>query len=106
MAKQLDGSVPRGAAAGTVVIAYEPVWAIGTGLVPNVEDVASTHAFIRERLEALLPGEGRGLRILYGGSCKPDNAATLMNVANVDGALIGGARLRAKDVLAIASVYR
>jgi triosephosphate isomerase len=104
--QQLAGSVPPDATAATVVIAYEPVWAIGTGLVPTVEDVAEMHAFIRARLRDLLGGEGAAVRILYGGSVKPDNAASLMAIDNVDGALIGGASLKAKDFLGIAAVYR
>lgn len=107
---QLAGSLPAGANAANLVIAYEPVWAIGTGLTPTPEDVAEVHGFIRERLKAALQGKGDGqgeaVRILYGGSVKPSNAAELMAVADVDGALIGGASLLAKDFLAIAAVYR
>ena len=103
---QVEGSLPPGATAARTVIAYEPVWAIGTGLVPTTADVAAMHGFIRTRLLAQLPAEGAAIRILYGGSVKPDNAAALMAVADVDGALIGGASLRAKDFLAIAAVYR
>ncbi len=103
---QVEGALPPGATAARTVIAYEPVWAIGTGLVPTTADVAAMHGFIRTRLLARLPDEGAAIRILYGGSVKPDNAAALMAVADVDGALIGGASLRAKDFLAIAAVYR
>jgi triosephosphate isomerase len=103
---QIDGSVPLDATAENTVVAYEPIWAIGTGLVPTEADVAEMHGFIRQRLSGLLPKEGGGLRLLYGGSVKPDNAAALMAVDNVDGALIGGASLKAKEFLAIASVYR
>jgi triosephosphate isomerase len=88
------------------VLAYEPVWAIGTGLTPTAADVAEAHAFIRETLERLLPGQSVGVRILYGGSVKPENAAELMSVANVDGALVGGASLKAAEFLAIVAVYR
>ena len=88
-----------------LVIAYEPVWAIGTGLTPTPADVAEVHAFIRERLAARFGAEGEGIRILYGGSVKPSNAAELMAVANVDGALVGGASLKAEEFLAIAGVY-
>jgi triosephosphate isomerase len=104
--RQLDGSVPDGATAANTVIAYEPVWAIGTGLTPTPADVAEVHAMIRDRLVARFGAEGHGMRILYGGSVKPDNAAELMAVANVDGALVGGASLKAADFLAIAGVYR
>ncbi|MGE3646388.1 MAG: triose-phosphate isomerase [Beijerinckiaceae bacterium] len=103
---QVRGSLPEGATAANLVIAYEPVWAIGTGLTPTPADVAEVHAFIRGELEAALGAEAAGVRILYGGSVKPDNAAELMAVANVDGALVGGASLKAKDFMAIAAVYR
>jgi len=98
---QLSGSLPHGATAANLVIAYEPVWAIGSGLTPTVKDVAQVHAFIR----AALGKELAAARILYGGSVKPSNAAELMAVANVDGALVGGASLMAKDFLEIAEVY-
>jgi triosephosphate isomerase len=103
---QLDGSLPEGATAATLVVAYEPVWAIGTGLTPTPADVAEVHAFIRERLSARFGQEGEGIRILYGGSVKPSNAKELMAVANVDGALVGGASLKAADFLGIAAAYR
>jgi triosephosphate isomerase len=104
--RQLAGSLPAGAAAANLVIAYEPVWAIGTGLTPTADDVASVHRFIRERLAAILGSEAEGVRILYGGSVKPSNAAELMGVDNVDGALVGGASLKAVDFLGIAAAYR
>jgi triosephosphate isomerase len=97
---QLGGSVPDGATAANAVIAYEPVWAIGTGLTPTPADVAEVHAFIRDRLAARF--DAAGMRILYGGSVKPSNAAELMALANVDGALVGGASLKAEDFLGIA----
>ena len=103
---QLSGSLPHGATAQNLVVAYEPVWAIGTGLTPTPEDVAEVHAFIRHELVDLLPVEGDGVRILYGGSVKPANAAELMAVENVNGALVGGASLTARDFLGIASVYK
>ena len=98
---QLDGSVPPGATAAQIVVAYEPVWAIGTGRTPTVEDVATMHAAIRARLGRLLGAEADAVRILYGGSVKPSNAAELMAVANVDGALVGGASLTAADFVPI-----
>jgi len=102
---QLDGSVPDGAAAARLVIAYEPVWAIGTGLTPAAADVAAVHGFIRDRLRARFGAEGEGIRILYGGSVKPSNARELLAVADVDGALVGGASLKAEEFLAIAGAY-
>lgn len=92
---QLDGSVPTEGTGERLVVAYEPVWAIGTGRVPSIADVAQMHAAIRARLRKLLGEAGEGVRILYGGSVKPDNAAGLLAVADVDGALVGGASLTA-----------
>ncbi len=97
--RQLAGSLPLGFAG---VVAYEPVWAIGTGLVPTDADVAAMHAFIRAQLVADLGANGAGLRILYGGSVKPGNAAALLGLPDVGGALVGGASLKAGDFLAIA----
>ena len=91
---------------GHLVVAYEPVWAIGTGLTPTPDDVAEMHGLIRRHLTERFGAEGEGVRILYGGSVKPSNAAELMGIANVDGALVGGASLKAEDFLAIAAVYR
>jgi triosephosphate isomerase len=99
---QLNVSLPDGGRADNLVVAYEPVWAIGTGLTPTVRDVEQIHAFIRELLIARFSGEGKRIRILYGGSVKPSNAKELMAVANVNGALVGGASLKAADFLAIA----
>ncbi|HVQ11035.1 MAG TPA: triose-phosphate isomerase, partial [Methyloceanibacter sp.] len=84
---------------------YEPVWAIGTGWTPTPEDVAAVHEFIRDRLSDVLGGAGSGIRILYGGSVKPSNACELLAVSNVDGALVGGASLKATDFYGILSVY-
>ena len=97
--RQLAGSLPPGFAG---VVAYEPVWAIGTGLVPTDADVAAMHAFIRAQLVADLGANGATLRILYGGSVKPGNAAALLGLPDVGGALVGGASLKADDFLAIA----
>ncbi|MBX6424830.1 MAG: triose-phosphate isomerase [Variibacter sp.] len=102
---QLAASVPDGATAANLVIAYEPVWAIGTGLTPTPADVAAVHALIRERLVDRFGAVGEGVRVLYGGSVKPGNAKELMGVANVDGALVGGASLKAAEFLAIAGAY-
>jgi len=103
---QLDGSVPDGATAAKLVVAYEPVWAIGSGLTPTPSDIAEMHGLVRRRLVARFGTEGEGIRILYGGSVKPANARELMRVADVDGALVGGASLKADEFLAIADVYR
>jgi triosephosphate isomerase (TIM) len=100
---QLDGSLPDKATSSNLVVAYEPVWAIGTGLTPTVADVEQVHRFIREFLTTRFNGDGAKIRILYGGSVKPSNAAELMAVANVNGALVGGASLKAADFLAIAA---
>jgi triosephosphate isomerase len=101
--RQVAGSVPEGATAANLVVAYEPVWAIGTGRTPTTKDVEEVHKLIRDRLKDRFSSEGDQVRILYGGSVKPSNAAELMAVANVDGALVGGASLKAVDFLAIAA---
>jgi triosephosphate isomerase len=103
---QLSGSLPDGATAANLVVAYEPVWAIGTGLTPTAEDVEQVHKFIRDHLISCFKEEGANIRILYGGSVKPSNAQELMTVANVNGALVGGASLKAADFLAIAAGCR
>ncbi len=103
---QLKGSLPASATAKNTVIAYEPVWAIGTGRTPTNEDVAKVHQHLRRRLVALLgEAEGEGTRVLYGGSVKPGNAVELMGIDNVDGALVGGASLTAKDFFGIIAAY-
>lgn len=99
--RQVAGSVPDGLDGATLVVAYEPVWAIGTGRTPTVDDVATVHAHIRKALAART-ADSAGVRILYGGSVKPSNAAELLAVADVDGALVGGASLKSADFLAIA----
>lgn len=99
--EQLAGSVPEGLDGESVVVAYEPVWAIGTGRTPTVEDVTAMHAHIRAALEAKT-SDSANIRLLYGGSVKPSNAVELLAAANVDGALVGGASLKAVDFLAIA----
>jgi triosephosphate isomerase len=101
VARQLAGSVPEGLGGEELVIAYEPVWAIGTGRTPTTAQVAEVHAHIRQRLAALVRDAAK-TRILYGGSVKPSNAAELMRVPDVDGGLIGGASLVAADFWAIA----
>ncbi|HYC63497.1 MAG TPA: triose-phosphate isomerase [Reyranellaceae bacterium] len=98
---QLKGSVPAGASAARLVVAYEPVWAIGTGKTPTVAEVAAAHAHIRKVLGGLVP-DANGVRLLYGGSVKGSNAAELLAAGDVDGALVGGASLNAAEFLAIA----
>jgi len=103
--RQLEGSLPDGASAANLVVAYEPVWAIGTGRTPTPDDVVEVHGFIRGRLTARFGMAGEGMRLLYGGSVKPSNAKELLTLANVDGALVGGASLKADDFLGIAAAY-
>ncbi len=105
VSRQLAGSLPESATAANTVVAYEPVWAIGTGLIPTLADVEAIHAAIRQTLAARFGAEGGAMRILYGGSVKPDNARELLSVANVNGALVGGASLKASEFLAIIGAY-
>lgn len=103
---QLDASLPHGDAAAAAVpdrlaVAYEPIWAIGTGKVPTTDDIAEMHAALRARLVAAYGDAGRGVRILYGGSVKGSNAAEIFAVPDVDGALVGGASLLASDFVPI-----
>src|SRR6478736_2800098 len=93
--RQLDGSLPDGSTSAYLAIAYEPVWAIGTGRTPTPADVAEVHGFIRKRLTERFDAAGPRIRILYGGSVKPANATQLLAVADVNGALVGGASLKA-----------
>ncbi len=102
IATQLAGSIPDEAGRADTVIAYEPVWAIGTGRTPTVAQVEEVHQAVGRALDARFGAAGLQIRVLYGGSVKPDNAAELMAVAGVDGALVGGASLKAADFLAIA----
>ncbi|WP_299041301.1 triose-phosphate isomerase [uncultured Tateyamaria sp.] len=97
IAGQLDGSTPDTATADTTVIAYEPIWAIGTGRVPTMEQIIETHDMIRANLITRFGDQGAQMRILYGGSVKPANAADIFKAENVDGALVGGASLKASD---------
>jgi triosephosphate isomerase len=103
--RQLAGSLPEACRATDTIVAYEPVWAIGTGLTPTAADVAEVHGAIRTALAARFPSEGKAMRILYGGSVKASNAKELMAVANVNGALVGGASLKAADFLGIIAAY-
>ena len=95
--RQLAGSIPDGATAADTVIAYEPVWAIGTGRTPTLDQIAEVHDFMRKTLTDRFGAEAKGMRLLYGGSVKPSNAAEIFATANVDGALVGGASLMAAD---------
>jgi triosephosphate isomerase len=97
---QLDGSVPENATAGNTVIAYEPVWAIGTGNTASTNDIREMHAFIRKELQKRFEDGGQ-FSIIYGGSVKPDNAGEIFSIQNVNGALVGGASLKADDFLEI-----
>lgn len=103
---QVTGSIPAEATAENTVIAYEPVWAIGTGKVPTTDDVAEVHAVIRALLMDRFGDAGQMVRIQYGGSVKAANAGELMSVANVNGALVGGASLTAEDFYGIIKTYR
>ena len=106
LGRQLGGSLPESATGRNLVVAYEPVWAIGTGLTPTVDDVAQAHGSIRRRLTDRYGSlTAQAIRILYGGSVKPSNAKELMTAGDVDGALVGGASLKADEFLAIAAVY-
>ena len=98
---QIEGSVPEGATAANTVLAYEPVWAIGTGKTASIDDIAAMHAHLRQCLSRHSGAEGGKMLILYGGSVKPDNAAAILAVPDVGGALVGGASLKPADFLAI-----
>ena len=94
---QMDASIPDAATAENTTIAYEPVWAIGTGLTPTPPEIADVHTALRAHLETRFPDEGKKMRLLYGGSVKGSNAADIFALQNVDGALVGGASLKAAD---------
>ncbi|MEM8580880.1 MAG: triose-phosphate isomerase, partial [Pseudomonadota bacterium] len=104
IAGQLAGSIPDEANGENLVVAYEPVWAIGTGRTPTLDQIGEVHDFIRTRMETRFgEGVGSSVRLLYGGSVKPTNAADIFAVSNVDGALVGGASLKASDFSGIVS---
>ena len=103
---QIQGSVPTEANAQNSVIAYEPVWAIGTGKTPTNDEIAAMHAHLKQCLSERLGGGATGMRILYGGSVKPSNAGEILNLPGVDGALVGGASLKADDFLAIITAIK
>jgi triosephosphate isomerase (TIM) len=104
--RQLRGSLPPAASSETVVVAYEPVWAIGTGLTPTRLDIAAVHNGIRALVADMFGQRCTKIRLLYGGSVKPSNCGELLTLDNVDGALVGGASLKATEFLAIAAAYR
>jgi triosephosphate isomerase len=101
LARQIAESVPEDATADKLIVAYEPVWAIGTGLTPSEDDIAEAHAHIRAKLAEKSGGEAESIRILYGGSVKPSNAGPILSLVDVEGALVGGASLKAADFLGI-----
>ncbi len=105
IARQVANSLPREATAANTVLAYEPVWAIGSGLTPTVSDVAEVHTAIRGYASERIGPAAAAMRLLYGGSVKPSNAAELMAADNVNGALVGGASLKAPDFLGIIEAY-
>ncbi len=101
LAEQLNGSCPDNATPANIVIAYEPIWAIGTGRIPHLSDICQIHDFLREKLISRFGEPGKNFSLLYGGSVKPDNSAMIFEAENVDGALVGGASLKATDFGAI-----
>jgi len=103
---QLDGSLPTEIAVERLTIAYEPVWAIGTGKIPLLEEIDKVHHFIREKMQARFGTAGEQIRLLYGGSVKPDNAGEILALGDVNGALVGGASLKADDFIAICAAAR
>ncbi len=98
---QIDASIPAEAKTGNTAVAYEPIWAIGTGKTASLADIEASHAFIRKRIESKLGPAGAAIRLLYGGSVKPSNAKEILHAKGVDGVLVGGASLKASDFLSI-----
>jgi triosephosphate isomerase (TIM) len=103
VAAQILGSVPEGANGVSLAIAYEPVWAIGSGLTPSVSEITAMHGHIRAQLKSRLGPDGSAVRVLYGGSVKPENARVILGIPHVNGALVGGASLKALEFQAIFS---
>ncbi|WP_375656759.1 triose-phosphate isomerase [Bartonella sp. CM120XJJH] len=106
LTQQLEESLPDDATAENTIIAYEPIWAIGTGNTATLEDIAKIHHFIRDKVRSRFGDEGKKIRLLYGGSVKPSNAFELLSIPHVNGVLIGGASLKAVDFLTICAVCR
>ncbi|WP_375641471.1 triose-phosphate isomerase [Bartonella sp. CM100XJJH] len=106
LTQQLEESLPDDATAENTIIAYEPIWAIGTGNTATLEDIAKIHHFIRDKVRSRFGDEGKKIRLLYGGSVKPSNAFELLSISHVNGVLIGGASLKAVDFLTICAVCR
>jgi len=104
--QQLEGSLPATAIAQEIIIAYEPVWAIGSGKVPSLKEIQMVHHFIRQKMQNRFGAEGSQIRLLYGGSVKPDNAGQILALNDVNGALVGGASLKAVDFIAICAAAR
>ncbi len=102
---QIEGSLPDAITAEDTIVAYEPVWAIGTGRTPTLDEIGAMHGFIRRTVESLKGDVAARVRLLYGGSVKPTNAAEILDIADVDGALVGGASLKAEDFSGIFSVF-
>ena len=105
VSEQIRGSIPDEAKSSPIAIGYEPIWAIGTGLTPSIQEIAEAHALIRTELEKLLGNVGSTTPILYGGSMKPSNAKEILAIKDVDGGLVGGASLKSKDFLDIISAF-
>ena len=101
LGQQMSGSIPDGATSQNTVIAYEPIWAIGTGLVPTLDQIDEAHRFMRAELLTTLGADAQNISLLYGGSVKGSNADDIFSVADVDGALVGGASLSAHDFVPI-----
>ncbi|WP_332066133.1 triose-phosphate isomerase [Bartonella sp. CB189] len=106
LAQQLEESLPDGSTAQNIIIAYEPVWAIGTGNAATSSDISEVHNFIRQKVCSRFGNDGRNIRLLYGGSVKVSNAFEILSTTNVNGALIGAASLKATDFLTICNIYR
>ncbi|MCZ2203765.1 triose-phosphate isomerase [Bartonella sp. A05] len=106
LAQQLEDSLPDGATEQNLIIAYEPIWAVGTGKTPTLADVERVHGFIRDKVYSRFGDDGCKMRLIYGGSVKTSNASELLSLPHVNGVLVGGASLKANDFLTICDVYR
>jgi len=106
IARQLEGALSKPIKSDQLIIAYEPVWAIGTGKIPALAEIDAVHHFIRKKIQDHFDEEGQQIRLLYGGSVKPDNARQILALDDVNGALVGGASLKARDFIAICAAAR